>query len=481
MTFEQLLRIMAARKKLAALIFFSILLLTLLVSLILPKSYKATATVLADVKPDPVSGFSQLGTATPTNYLSTQADIIQSPNVVNRVIRTLHLQDIAATRAKWQEETGGHGDYEAWLGELISKGLLVKPSRDSNVLDITYKAVDPKFAVTLANTFAKAYIDSIVQMKVDPARNYAEFFEERARIAREKLEKAQERLTAAQRDKGIIATEERLDVETSRLSELGAQLVMSRTQIADSNSRNRAAQARGDNFQDVLNNSVVSGLKADVARLHGRLQELSSRYGDNHPQVIETKASIQELESRIKGETVRIQSSMGVNSTIAQTRDVSMQAAYDEQRAKLLKLKQARSELSVLEQDLNSAQRIYDAIQLRLSQVNLESNSSQSNIYLLSAATEPSEASSPHLVLNMIIAFFPAALLAILACIGVEMRDRRVRGAYDLLQLDDIPVIGIMPSPLSKKRELKRLNQSSFGRHFPLPGQSIKNAKSLAS
>lgn len=481
MTFEHLFRILAARKKLASLIFASILLLVLIISLVLPKTYKATATVVADIKPDPVSGLSQIGISTQTSYLSTQADIIQSANVANRVIHALHLQENSAMREKWMSETEGKGDYEAWLGERIGKGLVVKPSRDSNVLEITYKGADAKFSAALANAYARSYIESVIQMKVDPARNYADFFEERSRIARDKLEKAQQKLAEAQREKGIIVTDERLDVETTKLNELGAQLVLSRAQLAESSSRNTAAKKTAESLSDVLNNPLLGSLKADMARLQGKLQELQAQYGDNYPQVIETKANIKELDSRIRAETSKVQASMTVNDNIAQSREAAVQVAFDDQRAKLLKLKEQRTELAVLEQEVTSAQKIYEALQSRLSQINLESNSSQSNIYLLSPATEPAEHASPRVVLNMIIAFFPALLFAVLGCIGVEMRDRRIRGVHDLRQIPDTPVLGVMLAPTARIRNDKGLDSAKLNRYFSSSIQPVRHDRSLAS
>lgn len=456
MTFEQLLRILAARRTLAGLIFGATILVTLILSLVLPKTYTATATVVADFKPDPVSGLSQAGASTQAAYISTQSDIIHSPNVSGRVIRALRLQEAQTMRDKWQEDTNGKGDYISWLGERINRGLVVKPARDSSVLEITYKGADPAFTALLANAYAKSYIDVVIEMKVGPARNYADFFEERARLARDKLEKVQQRLTEAQREKGILVTEERLDVENTRLNELGAQLVLSRAQMADTSSRNRAARRTGDTLADVLNNPLVSSLKADLSRLQVKLEEYRARYGENHPLIIEAKASIEDLEARIRTESSKVRGSVAVNDTIAQSREGAVQVAFDEQRAKLMKLKEQRAELVVLEQEVSSAQKLYDTLQARLSQINLESSSSQSNIYLLSPASEPSGPSSPKVVLNTLISFVPATMLALMAVLLMEALDRRVRGADDITKLLELPVIGTLQSP--SKPASRRMN-----------------------
>ena len=120
-----------------------------------------------------------------------------------------------------------------------------------------------------------------------------------------------------------------------------------------------------------------------------------------------------------------------------------------------MKLKESRSELAVLERDVESAQRIYDTLQVRLNQANLESNSSQAGITLLTPATEPAKHSSPKMTLNMIAAVVLGSMLAIIVVLTIELMDRRVRGAQDITQLLNIPVIGILPMSDSSTPRLR--------------------------
>lgn len=453
MTFNQFLRIIRARWILAlAVLAFSVI-ATLVISLILPKTYTASATVMADVRPDPVSALAAGGTMMMANsYLATQVDIIKSPSVSQRVVRTLKLTDNPVMRKRWEDETDSKGDYTAWLATVIGRGLEVKPSRESNVIEIIYEGAEPGFSAALANSFAKAYIDSTVQIRVDPARQYAEFFEERARLAREKLEKAQSRLAAAQREKGIVATEERLDVETARLTDLAAQVTGLRALKAETGTRSSQANNNPEQMQDVLNNTVISTMKSDLVRQEGRLQELSERYGDAHPSVQEARANINTLRSRLRIETERVTGSTRINSSMASAREAQAVAAFDDQRQRVLKLKDARYELQVLEREVESAQRIYDSIQARLSQTSLESSASQSGIYLLSTATEPTTATSPRILLNVLVAIVLGTLLALMTAMTVELFDRRVRGALDITQALELPVVGVLPSPSSQAK-----------------------------
>jgi len=453
MTFNQFLRIIRARWILAVAVLAFSVLATLAISLILPKTYTASATVMADVRPDPVSALASGGMMMNSGYLATQVDIIKSPSVAQRVVRNLKLTDNPVMRKRWEDETDSKGDYTAWLATVIGRGLEVKPSRESNVIEIIYEGAEPGFSAALANSFAKAYIDSTVQIRVDPARQYADFFEERARLSREKLEKAQARLAAAQREKGIVATEERLDVENARLTDLAAQVTGLRALKAETGSRSSQANSTPDQMQDVLTNPVIGSMKADLVRLEGRLQELSERYGDAHPTVQETRANIAILRNRLSTETARVTGSARINNSMASTREAQAVAAFEDQRQRVLKLKDARYELQVLEREVETAQRIYDSIQARLSQTSLESNASQSGIYLLSTATEPTHSTSPRVFLNVAVSIVLGMLLALMTAMTVELFDRRVRGALDITQALELPVVGVLPSPSSQAKK----------------------------
>lgn len=453
MTFGQFLTIIRARWRLVAAIFLFTVTATFLISVLLPKTYEATATVMADAKPDPVA----LTTAgvLPSTYLATQVDIIKSQNVARRVVRNLHLDENPSLQTRWQKEAKGKGDYVAWVAGVIAKGLEVKPSRESNVIDITYGGAEPAFAAAIANAYAKAYMESTVQIKVDPARQYAEFFEERARLAREKLEQAQARLAKAQNERGITATEERLDVETQRLNDLSAQVTGLRALRAETSSRNSQAKTNADQMQDVLNSPLIAGLKSDLARAEARLQELLERYGDAHPSVVEARANLKVLRERVNSETAKVTTSLGVNNNVAGSRESQAKSAYEEQRQRVLKLKDARNQLAVLEREVETAQRIYDSIQSRLSQTAMEGSSSQSSVYLLNAATEPTSPSSPKVTLNTALSILVGLLVAMMVALAIEMFDHRIRGPQDIVQALDLPVIGVLPSPHGKTNRFR--------------------------
>lgn len=451
MTFAQFLSIIRARYRLALIVFLPLVLTVLVASLFWPKTFTATASVVLDTaRPDPVAAALYSGGFNPS-FVATQIDVIQSDRVATRVVRNLKLTENAELRDQWARTERGDGTMEQWLSGVFKRNLDVKPSRESTVVTVSYSAADPRFAAAMANAFVQAYLDTNLELKTEPAKQYSSFFEQRAREAREVLEKAQSQLSDFQRRQGIIASDERLDVENSRLAELSAQVVGLQALASDSGSRQSAARQGAERMQEVLSNPLVSGLKADQVRLESRLQELTSRLGDSNPQVLEARASLAELRLKIDAEISKLSSSLGIANNINQQRYGEVKAAFEAQRSKILQMKAVRDEGAVLQRDVESAQRTYEQLTQRLNQTTLESLANQSNVSVLSQAPIPTQPASPRVTLNVLVAVFLGALLSIGVVIGREMADRRIRSADDVVQATQVPLIGVLPAVPSRR------------------------------
>lgn len=449
MSLSQFLSIFRARWVLVLSVLLGVVTLVVLVSLILPSKYTATSQVVIDSKsPDPING-AVLQNGMLPSYLATQIDVIQSDRVAQKVIRKLRLNESPEMRSQWQDATDGEGVFESWLAKLLLKNLEVLPSRESSVIEVEYTAIDPRFAAVVTNAFVQSYLETTLELRVEPAKRFSALFDEQVKSARDRLEEAQNKLSSYQQAKGILVTDERLDVESARLAELSSQLVSLQAMSAESRSRKKQA---GANVAEVLNNPVVSGLKADLARLEARLKEMSAKYGDAYPQVAELQANIDELRSRMNAEISRVTSSMSINNTVNQSRESDVRAALEAQREKLMKMKEERDGVAVLLRDVENAQRSYDTLQARYAQSSLESQSNQTDVSILQVATPPSERSSPQMILNLIIGIVLGLFLGLNAAIVKEMMDRRLRSEEDVIQLLGSPLAGIMPKALEAKR-----------------------------
>jgi uncharacterized protein involved in exopolysaccharide biosynthesis len=167
--------------------------------------------------------------------------------------------------------------------------------------------------------------------------------------------------------------------------------------------------------------------------------------------VQQARANIAELRSRLDAETKRAAGSVGVTANVNNARVAEVRAQLELQRAKLLKMKEGRDEMSVLQRDVDNAQKAYDAIVARLNQTSLESQNQQTNVNVLSPATPPIKPSSPKLLLNTLVSIVLGTLLAVGSALAREFQDRRVRGPQDLVESLGLPMLGVMPKPIIQR------------------------------
>lgn len=460
MTLQQFLLILWARRKLVLFTFLATVLTATVVSLLLPEEFTASADLLLDVKsPDPVAGMVLPGLMAPS-YMATQVDIIKSDRVAMRVVKALRMDENPNLQTQWQEATEGKGQIGSWLATLLQKKLEVKPSRDSNIIALSYSGSNPAFAAALANAFAQAYIDVNLELRIEPARQSAQWFDSQMKLHRERLDKAQAALSDYQQKSGIVATDERLDYETQKLNELSNQLTTAQAQGTDSSSK-RKSSGRSDTLPEVMQSGLVSQLKGDIARLEARLKEVSGNFGVNHPQYLRSQAELEELKNRMNAEVDRITSSIGTAGNISKQKVVELIASVDAQKNRILELKKQRDEINLLVREVETAQRAFDAVGQRTTQSRLESQSIQNNVSILNPATEPLSASKPRVKLNMLIGTFLGTLLSIATALSLELVRRRLRSPDDVTLALDLPVLAILEPEATKKSWLQ------FWRHLP--------------
>src|SRR6267378_3904911 len=475
MNLNLFLSALRARLGVFALVLAATVLAATVVSLLLPKSYKATASVLVDANRDEQSLSNVLiPPRERIGYMQTQMDIITSARVARKVVQDLKLAESPASRAAFEEEAGGTGPIENWLVENLLKRLKLETSQ-SSVIQVSFSSADARFSALVANAFAKAYINTMLELRVEPMQQAAVWFDEQLKSLRANLEDAQGKLTDYHRQQGIISADERLDVENARLAELSSQLVRTQEQTFDLDIRERQARdfrkqgASPDKLPDVLSNPHLQKLNAEL--LHGevKLQELATQYGANHPQYQRQASEIQGLRDKLDAEMRKVVAGLENSKRQSRQREAELQGAMAAQRARLLELKEHRNELTVLTRDMESAQRTYEAAMHRSVISQVEGRASQTNVALLTPAVAPRGPSHPKITLNIALSVIVGTMLGIGIVILAEILDRRVRSPDDLGNEWNVPLLGVLNAGQSAGTPLLG-RASGAGRALPSPG-----------
>ncbi|MCX7221242.1 MAG: chain length determinant protein EpsF, partial [Burkholderiales bacterium] len=320
MNFTQFLLILRARYKIILITLLVTVTTTVVVSLLLPKTYKATASLVLNFKgADPVTGMI-LPVQLMPSYIATQVDIINSRRVALRVVDDLKMAEGAAVQAQFVAATEGKGNIRDWLADLLLKKVDVAPSRESSVLELSYKGNDPQFVAAIANAFASAYQQVSLQLKVEPSQKASGYFNEQIKQLREKLELAQGKLSSYQQEHGIVNADNRLDVESARLNELSSQLVMAQGQSMEAGSRQRQAQSANASSPDVMANPLVQNIKVNLSMAEVKFAETSQKLDKNHPQYQSAKSEVDKLRSNLEEQIKLASNGVAGNALILQQR-----------------------------------------------------------------------------------------------------------------------------------------------------------------
>ncbi len=456
MNFFQFLLILRARAIIMWITFAVIVLGTLVVNLAMHKRFTATTSLVLNYKGmDPVTGLTLPAQLMP-GYMATQVDIITSHNVAARVVDELKFAGNPEAQQQFQD-AGAKGNIRDWFADLLLKNLEAKPSRESSVIEISFTSPDPDFAATVANAFATAYQKLSVQLKVEPSQGAAGFLSEQTKVLRDNLEQAQAKLSKYQREKGLTSGVEGLDVENAKLNELSAQLVIAQAQAIDASSRQNGTRGNAAESPDVASSPLVQGLRGDIARSESKLAELSQRLGKSHPQYQAAQAELDKLKSQLQEEIRSTTASVGGTASNQHQREADLRIQVANQKARVLELNRARVQLTVLQRDLESAQRALDSASQRFTQTRLEGQANQTDVAVLNPAIAPLEPSGPRVKLNVLLSVFLGGLLGVGFSLLAEAMDRRVRSREDIIQGMDIPVFAVIQSKAATARRFNLL------------------------
>ena len=475
----QLLFILRARYKVALLVALFTIAIIIVGSQFIPKQYTAGTEVMVDVRsPDPIAAILSPATIFPGS-LGTQVEIIKSDRVARKVAAMLGLNVNPTVMQMWRNATiEKKGKLTAWLenmtknvvsipllepapatslddwiANLLQRGLIVVPSTDSNIINIAYRGSDPGFVAAVANAFAQAYIQTSIELKVEPAKQYSRWFGSQAKVLRENVEKAQSRLSDFQQKTGIVYTNEQMDYELAKLNDLSEKLTAAQGEVRDSQSKLRSGSGASSPLPEVMQNPVIQGLRTEILQKEAKLKDAAGNLGTQNPQYLSMEAELAELKNKLAQETSHVMGGYSTSTAVGKTRVAEIKRAFEAQKERVLKLQSDRDTIAVLVRDVDTAKKAYEAVTNRYNQTSLESQATQANISVLSSALVPTQPSFPKPLPKMVLI---AVMIGILLGVGVayllEMLDQRVRSARDLAEMLQLPVLGVIVRPKARMR-----------------------------
>lgn len=401
-----------------------------------PRTYEATATLMVNFDVyDPLAG-REFPVGLIGSYMSTQVELASSTEVLLPVIERLGLE-------RDEEYTAGYeGSPEGlplWIANGLQKNLTVRQGLyGSQLLYITYAANEPAEAAEIANAVADVYTEQQYQRLTGPAKERARRYTEQLGELQARVTKAQDEATTFRRRHDLIDSDLTGDVSLELLTDLEHRLQEMR-QIR------RAAEARAAGDQSVgtgvLGSTMIQSLKTQLAAHNAELAKLKESLGNRHPDVVSLRSQIDTTRRALYAEQRAYSGNATAELNSARKLEAQLQAAVDEQRAKVASIREVQDEGAKHWLELESAQSAYKRALEGYDQVLVAATGEYTNVQLVSRATEPTEPSKPKVILMLFLGCIAGGGLGLVVPFGYEMLHRRIRRREDLERDHGIPVL----------------------------------------
>ncbi len=341
---------------------------SLVVSLLLPKTYKATARILP-----PQSGSGGLASliAQDEGLLGSMASslaagktpaelyvgILKSRSVADQLSKRFGLKKLY--RAKYRED----------VYRKLARFTEVRIDRKSRIISISVEDRDPERAAAMANAYVEALDGINRRLNISEGQKKSRFLQQRLKKVEADLKRAEDLLRAFQEKYKLVSLQQQAEAVIKAATELRAQIIASQT-------------------------------KLEVLRQFGT---------ERQNEAVRLRAQIKELERQL----ARIEGSGNKNRADEGETD---QGAL----VPLSRLPELGLELARLTREAKIQEKLYGLITSQYELAKIEAARDVNVIQVLDRAVAPEKKAGPNRRAIVVVACFTAFLFAILLAFGME-------------------------------------------------------------
>ena len=432
-------------------------------------------------------------------FFQTQADIVQSHAVAERVVARLGLNESgvggksgsSAETARRPESMGDYlndaiAEFKSWLPEElrpprpkpldakerhaafvdgILSGVSVSGGTESEGLVIGYTSANPRTAAELANAFAESYIEFGLESRTSNVQEATSWLGNRIEELRKKATQSEDALRAFQAREGMVDTAKREQIISAKLATLTAELI--KAQSRQNQAQARYAQLKSildgsRNYEAIANavdSSIVLEAHREKLRAEQNVVELSERYGPKHPKLISANAELREADRRLKAEVAKAVEGVQKQVELATTQEHQFRSMIDEQQREMQKVSGKAFEMEQLEREVEANRKLYETFLARFKESEVANEYDVPSVRIIDRAMVPTAPFAPNrkrmVLISVIIGLGIGTLIAFLR----EHLSNTFKTIEDVEEQLNIPVIGVLPrlkSGLTAKGRVER-------------------------
>jgi polysaccharide biosynthesis transport protein len=468
---------------------------------ITPKAYMATATIQIErrtLAPALSSQAPWLESYFDAEYYPTEYKLLESRGLAERVVKRLDLLSDPA----FNTGAGGRNasraataeDDQAALGGLADRlrgGLAVEPVRNTQLVEITYRAPSPTFAARAANGFADAFIDMGIEYRFTSAGKTSTFLNSQIETLKKQIDDKEAKLQAFSRRTDIVTMEPSSNVTLQRLQALNASYIDAKNARIDKESTYQGLlTAPPETIADTLQPGMVGNMRTEELKLERDYESKLKVYKPDWPAMLNEKSEIEKSKQHIAAvvkeavETARKSAYAAYETALRQ--EQQLEAEINKLKHQAMDQSSQAVEFQNLGVEVKTRRDLFDKLLRERSENEVQArlqDTRDSNVHVVDRALVPGGPFYPSLRKDVSYGMLFGLLLGVGTALLIEFLDRTIKTPEEVERRLALPTLAVIQDIEEAGRSYGYAARYGYGDSYgygyaaePLPAAPVRAA-----
>jgi succinoglycan biosynthesis transport protein ExoP len=437
----------------------------LVLSLILPPHYAGKAIVMLDPRKSNVTNLESVMSALPADHaaIRSEMDVIQSRAVANRVIDEVNL----LRDSKFNPSMSVTG----WIGRLfasskeeakakreerdrtsvflkLERALDVQNDGRSYSIVITYRDRNPERAAQIANSYADQYLVDQLEVKYEASQRATAWLAKRMESLRDEVRVAEKAVEDFKTANNLVNVGDET-ITQKQLSTINSQLLQARAERSQADARLMSVKNLSDEqlatSSIVLSSPLIQKLREQEAEVRRKEADLSLRYGNRHPKMIDVRNELQGIKDKIGEEILKTTASLQNDLDIAENKTRTLEKEMGNIEIETGTGNQAMVTLRQLQREAAATRSLYEGFLNRSKQIAEQQDMQVADARIIARADVPRKPYFPNMWVFLILGTVLGAVTGFITALILEYLDRGIRALSFIEKNYGVPALGLVP------------------------------------
>jgi capsular exopolysaccharide synthesis family protein len=344
--------------------------------------------------------------------------------------------------------------------------VTVRPIQRTSLVEIVFRAYDPKFAAMAANGLAQTFVDESRSNRTDQSTEATQWLEARLKAEQEQARSSFEALRSYEERSGSSNLEARQRLVEAKLQQASAQLLQARSDKASKKAyldqlRHMSA---GElmTLPELATNASYQAMRKDLVDIELRKSELDQSLGPKHPDVVSLESRIQSIRAALSNEARGVIRAVEAGYEAASRQEAVLAGSVTAAQAEMAALRDKSPEYQTLKRDADTSNEIAQDLARRGKQANVESAVNDRTVRIVEPADVPQAPAFPDRTGNLQIALLVGLATGIFLVAAKERLDTTVKTPDDIREALRVPFLGFVPDLSTLSEVVMKNNLNSI-------------------